>query len=205
MIFKLNTKIFFKNLILVLFVFLASSCKDEKKLYSVILKPSNNSSYEIVKTKTYSIKATPRLGEFTYLGSADIEKLLKHFIFIELEFINNGSVDIIFNPSMSSLLTNDYDLRKPIDLPDLYQMLGENLGYSQTERELRKIKNKFFDRNEKIKPGKTVKKYIILRPFKKDKNKNAVYKIQELYIGSTPVAVNFNFTLGFSEIIIKEN
>ena len=111
---------------------------------------------------------------------------------ISMEIVNKTTSEkMIFNPSMSTLMSNILGLRKPLDYTSLYEVAMRK----ELERTLnRELKGAFYDSNETIRAGKTTRKLLIFKPFDTLTTK-ARLTIQEFYIGNDTISLSFPFKM----------
>jgi hypothetical protein len=125
--------------------------------------------------------------------AALIKALIKEgYLIVSMEIVNKTEGEkIIFNPSMTSLMSNIMGIRKPLDFTSLYQVAMAK----EMERTLnRELKGAFYDSNEIVHAGRTTKKLLIFLPFD-TRTIRAKLTIQEFYIGTDTINLGFPFKM----------
>ncbi|MEE9543023.1 MAG: hypothetical protein V3V95_04495 [Thermodesulfobacteriota bacterium] len=187
---------------ILLFTLALSSCGGPKKPKPTLyLQPMNikAAGYTLLNNSTFIFDEKSARLTLTLLRAPEdydvalIKTLISRgYHVISMEIVNK-TIDekMIYNPSMSTLMSNRLGLRKPLDYTSLYQVaMGKGM-----ERTLnRELKGAFYDSNEIIRAGKTKKKLLIFMPFK-DRATKAKLTIQELYIGADTISLAFPFKL----------
>lgn len=114
------------------------------------------------------------------------------FVIIDMEITNMTTSDkVMFNPSMSSLMDNKLHFKKPLEFTALYRIAMR----MKMERTLnRELKGRFFDTNQIVRPGRTIRKFLIFTPFR-EAGKKAQLNLQEVYIGNKTIQIRFPFLL----------
>lgn len=128
----------------------------------------------------------------------------KHFIFMELTFMNKSDKLVVYNSSFTSLRGAKFDYRKPLNYTDLYTIvLGMDYDIKK-EKDLKKLNGKFYDHATRIAPKTTTKRYLIFAPNAKE-TYQAVLVMGEIYIGVNTLSVTFPFDTVETELPDSES
>ena len=194
-----------RNILLASFLFLSLTlvaCGGPKKpkphLY---LQPMNikTAGYTLLNSDTFvfeekSVRLTLKTLRTPFKSDAALIKALIQdgYLVISMEIVNKTADEkMIFNPSMTTLMSNILGLRKPLEYTSLYQVAMAK----EMERTLnRELKGAFYDSNETIRAGKTTSKLLIFMPFDTFTTK-ARLTIQEFYIGTDTISLSFPFKM----------
>ncbi len=115
-----------------------------------------------------------------------------HYIFMELTFMNKSEKRVTYNTSFTSLQGAQFDYRKPLNFTDLYSIVVGKAHDLSKEKDLKKLKDKYYDHMTRIPPKESVTKYLIFRPNEKETTK-AVLIMGEIYMGTKTLSVVFPF------------
>ncbi len=115
-----------------------------------------------------------------------------NFTLFRIDIDNKGKKVIAFNPAFTSLYDDKKKYSTPMDYTDLYSV-AQKFGESG-DRIMRDVRREFYDTLISIKPGDKVSRILIFDPVR-EKSKNAVLSIKELYIGEKPIHLRIPYTI----------
>lgn len=138
-----------------------------------------------------------------HTGSSLLDTLkAKGFIVFKMEILNTTSdEDITYSPSHTSLHDNKLGFRKPLNLTDLY---GVAIGIEQEGKLKSELRGMYYDRNETVLPGKSVSKFLIFKPLRKNAKKVKL-DIKLLFVGNEASNILFPFKYTDSTEPLKDH
>lgn len=123
-------------------------------------------------------------------GVAILDELIKSkYAVFNMEIVNRSKVRIQYDPSTTVLTDDESSYLKPLDYTDLYDLKA---GAEGGERELSKMRGRFYDVSTTLSPGETVSKLLIFKPFGEGMEEAAL-AVRDIYIGTEPIDVTFRF------------
>ena len=187
-----KTSFFFMAILLISM----TACSAAKTSEHVVLRLENSPAEAVYEKDSLKITVKPATGA-DIAGNALFEKFLSNgYIFLKMDIENKSAKKVTFNPAMSHLLSGVMDYKKPLDYPDLYQILSTPDAAVTPDAELRAIKDRFYDMNTVVKAGDKTSKLLIFRPLDPNsKGNSASFTMQELYVGVDTIVVRFPFTV----------
>lgn len=123
-------------------------------------------------------------------GVAILDELIKSkYAVFNMEIVNRSKVRIQYDPSTTVLTDDESSYLKPIDYTDLYDLKA---GAEGGEKELSKLRGRFYDVSTTLSPGEKTSKLLIFKPFGEGMEE-AELKVRDIYIGTEPIDVTFRF------------
>ncbi len=195
-----------KNILIVIMLISLVGCaarnskpKPPLRLYQNLKKEKNDYSrqneYMVYENNNLKISVTS-LKKCCGVAKNEFLSALFHsgYIVLSMKLENKSNGTLIYNPSLTSILAPPLDLKKPLNYTDLYFSARSNDSSSLPEKKLASLKGKFFDRNTRLAPGRTVEKLLIFMPLKNNtRGHSAKLSVQEIYTGTNPISVSFLF------------
>ena len=135
-----------------------------------ILSPSRvaHSSYSvsgnsaIFAADSLRVVVTPLSRYTSHNQPSLVEDILTsgHTVF-SIAIDNLSDRKLIYNPSFSYVADNRLGYKRPLDYTDLYFIVRE---MEHGAERMRKMRGRFYDRNETVRPGKRIEKLLIFPP-----------------------------------------
>lgn len=119
--------------------------------------------------------------------SAELAK--KGYVLVRMEIENLSGKNIYYNPSLTTLVDDSMDYKKPLDYTDFFEITRDD---PKMERKLAAEKSRFYDTAANLPPGSTVSKSLAFPPIAKDAW-SAELMVKDLYIGTDTVNLRFPF------------
>ncbi|MFZ3073395.1 MAG: hypothetical protein WA162_09140 [Thermodesulfobacteriota bacterium] len=181
-------------LFMAILAILTVACSTAKTSNHAVFQLTNSPATAVYEKDSIKIAIYSAVGA-DIAGNALLEKLLSRgYILLRMDIENKSTKKLAFNPAMSHLLAGAMDYKKPLDYPDLYQMLSTSDSSATPDAELRSIKGRFYDTNTVLKAGEKTSKLLIFLPLDPG-SKNAMFTMHELYVGTEVVTVAFPFVV----------
>lgn len=121
------------------------------------------------------------------------------FILLRMDIENKTNLEIVYNPSHTSLLAGPFDYKKPLDYTGLYEIMAGK-GAGGVEGQLSSLKGKYYDTDTRVPAKGKVSRLLIFHPLDKDsRGRKAVIAIKELYVGSVTLSLSFPFKVRVRE------
>lgn len=123
-------------------------------------------------------------------GVAVLDELIKSkYAVFNMEMVNRSKVKVQYDPSTTVLTDDESSYLKPLDYTDLYDIKSGTEGF---ERELSKMRGRFYDVSTTLEPGERASKLLIFKPFGEGMEE-AELAVRDIYIGTEPIDATFRF------------